>query len=145
MECSSQILPNLDTRNAFLAILPQESFREYLMGRFLYSTAVACLSASSLFFALSLHKLNHSEMCCFSSILPNKHKKPSERCHPHPTRPLSLGHDLSNRFQSSVMSCSTRCIYKHSCSTGACYFCPLTVYGKTSTVQVCQRNKCTSV
>lgn len=116
MECSPQILPNLDTRNAFLAILPQESFREFLMELFLSAT-----SLQALFFALSLHEKIHFWMIWFKYVS-KQTNVPSERCHLLPTLRLSSGHDLLNRFQSSVMSCSTICIYKHSFQLHRCLF-----------------------
>lgn len=101
----------------------------------------------ALFFDLSLHKVNLSEMYFFK-YASKQTNIPSERCHLLPTLPLSSGHDLCNRFQSSVMSCPTRCIYKHSFQLHRCLLflsphCLQKSYLKClSAVQVCQSNKC---
>lgn len=105
--------------------------REYLMGPFLSLTTVALLSASS------LHKPKHSEIYYFSSMLANTtppSEISSERCYAYPAALCPRVTTFLNRFQSSVMSFSTCCIYKHSCQLHRrlLFLSPQCVYGKTS-------------
>lgn len=131
MECCPQIWPNLDTRNAFLAILLQKSFREYLMGPFLSWPPL-------LFFLRALCKNQKCSEIYYFSSMPANTTPPSEisseRCYAHPAALCPQVMTFLNRFQSSVMSCSARCIYKHSCQLHRrlLFLSPQCVYGKTS-------------